>query len=317
MQTITIHEDDDGIRLDRWFKRHYPQITQGELQKMLRKKLVRLDGKRVETNAHVQAGQSLRLPDMDISAIEKKQAHTLSRKEEEVIQALRRAILYEDAGTLVLNKPSGLAVQGGSKVRESVDGVLDAFTDKQGRRPKLVHRLDRDTSGVLLLGKTPQSTAELTKAFRHKDAEKTYLALIKGVPSMDEGEINLPLAKDGAHKEKMVVDKEEGKHALTRYRLLERVAQNMAWVALYPLTGRTHQLRVHMAAIGHPIVADGKYGGSEAYVEGIAPHLHLHAWHIHIPGAAKLHPVDVWANLHGHMKETASMLDFHEREWRV
>lgn len=309
MKEITVSNEDDGIRLDRWFQRHFPALTHGELQKMLRKKLVRLDGGRAEAATRIAEGQVVRLPDIDESAPKRVYEDTprLTPQEMDAVSTLRQSVLYGDGDMVAFNKPSGLATQGGSKISVSVDGVLDAVLGGDVGQGRLVHRLDRDTSGVLLVACNVRAAAALTKAFREKTTEKTYLALVLGVPEMPEGEIRLPLAKHGVIKEKMQVDMEEGKPAITRYQVLESAGRKLSWVWLFPETGRTHQLRVHMAEIGHPIIGDGKYGGEEAFVEGIAPRLHLHALALTIPSVMG-RTLDVKAPLTGHMKETAKLL---------
>jgi 23S rRNA pseudouridine955/2504/2580 synthase len=212
---------------------------------------------------------------------------------------------------LVLNKPPGLATQGGTGTTEHVDGLLDGLWFEHDQRPKLVHRLDKDTSGVLLVARTSRAAASFSKSFSSRTARKIYWAIIVGVPSIEDGMIDLPLSKQpGTGGEKMHVDEENGAPSRTRYRVIDRAGNNAAWVELQPLTGRTHQLRVHMAAIGHPIVGDGKYGGREAFLTGtISRKMHLHARRLRVD-----HPdggqIDVRADLPQHFAESLKDLGF-------
>jgi 23S rRNA pseudouridine955/2504/2580 synthase len=225
-------------------------------------------------------------------------------------------VLTQDRAAIVLNKPPGLATQGGSGTKQHVDGLLDAFAEsKDAPRPRLVHRLDKDTSGVLLIARTPGSAAFFSRRFSGRSARKIYWALVVGVPSISDGYIELPLAKQpGTGGEKMHVDEENGQPARTRYRVLDRAGNRAAWVELHPLTGRTHQLRVHMAAIGHPIVGDGKYGGQDAFLTGtISRKMHLHARRLiidHPDGA----PLDVTAPLPEHFANSMEQLGFDEAD---
>lgn len=310
MKEITILPDDDGLRLDRWFRRYYPQVTQAELQKMLRKKLVRLDGARAESSARISTGQVIRMPELDAGEGRGKSAG-LRAVPDGMVEEIRRAILYQDANVIVLNKPMGLAVQGGSKVSISIDDISPYLVKKGEDTPRLVHRLDKDTSGVLMLAKSASAAAKLTEAFRHGGVRKLYLALVVGVPEVEQGEINAPLAKEGGRNERMIHAPETGKRAVTHYRVIDRVGSQYAWLALEPITGRTHQLRVHCAMIGHPMVGDGKYGGQDAFVDGmeLPEKLHLHAWRIMLE-REKGEMIDVQAPLPPHMKQSAKLLGF-------
>lgn len=222
-------------------------------------------------------------------------------------------VIHQDPAAFVLNKPPGLATQGGTKTTAHVDGLLDALQFDAEGRPKLVHRLDKDTSGALLVARTSRAAAFFSKAFSGRSAKKVYWALVVGVPSIDDGTINLPIAKQpGTGGEKMHVDEENGQPARSRYRVIERAGNRACWVELQPFTGRTHQLRVHMAAIGHPIVGDGKYGGPAAFLTGgISRKMHLHARRIrvdHPDGGA----IDVTAELPTHFAESLAGLGFDE-----
>jgi 23S rRNA pseudouridine955/2504/2580 synthase len=311
-----IAEDDDGIRLDRWFRRYYPALTHARLEKLLRKGEVRLDGKRAKAADRVIAGQTLRLPPQvihdRIEARPKTAPVQTSRK-------LEDTILYMDKHLFVLNKPAGLATQGGSGLKEHVDGMLDQLTYEKTIRPKLVHRLDRDTSGVLLIARTAQSAAGLSRALASRDASKIYWALVKGVPREKHGLIKGALAKEGARgkDERMAISEEDdAKFALTEYAVMGQAGQEFAWIAARPITGRTHQIRVHLASLGTPIVGDFKYGGVEAKGKGaIADKLHLHARSLDIarPDGGR---VAVTAPLPPHMLKSWALLGFDPEDKR-
>lgn len=286
VENHTVSDDEAGMRLDRWFKTRFPALGHGQLQKMLRKGQVRLDGRRVKANERVEVGQSIRVPPISDASPEKKplskqKPHHVSDDDREMIQ---NAVIYRDDSVIVLNKPPGLAVQGGSGTKRHLDGMLDVLASRKGDRPRLVHRLDKDTSGVLILAATAKAARFLTAAFRDKEVRKLYWALVNGVPKPLMGRIDLPLAKSTvgnrtSGREQMMPDIDDGKKALTHYAVQEHAGRVVSWVAMEPLTGRTHQLRVHMAEIGIPIIGDGKYGGELAYpsIEGISRSLHLHA----------------------------------------
>ena len=284
--TVQVNEDEAGVRLDRWFKRHYPALPQSRLQKLTRSGQVRIDGKRAKPADRLEAGQSVRVPPLGApnpeSAPKPRPKPAISEADAALI---RRSIIFEDDYALVLNKPEGLASQGGSGTTRHVDGLLAAMAG-DSEKPRLVHRLDRDTSGVLALGKTAASAAALAKAFRDRTARKVYWAIVAGLPNPLAGTIDLPLAKGGGKgHERMVWDNPDGDRAITDYAVLERAGRFAALVALLPLTGRTHQLRAHMAAIGHPILGDGKYGGQDAYLPGfeLPKAMLLHARSLDLP----------------------------------
>ena len=311
VRQFIVGADDDGIRLDRWFKRHLPQIGFATVSRWARTGQIRIDGARIKPDDRLVPGQTLRVPPGgDQHAGGPRPRRELSDEEMERADAM---ILTQDRAAIVLNKPPGLATQGGTGTREHVDGLLDAFA-ASGPRPRLVHRLDKDTSGVLLVARTPGSAAYFSKRFSGRSAKKVYWALVIGVPSIADGLIELPLAKQpGTGGEKMMVDEsEEGRAAKTRYRVVDRAGNSAAWVELQPFTGRTHQLRVHMAAIGHPIVGDGKYGGKDAVLTGsISRKMHLHARRLiidHPDGA----PLDVTAPLPAHFAASMAQLGFDE-----
>ena len=311
VRQFTVQPDDDGVRLDRWFKRHLPQVGFATVSRWARTGQLRVDGRRADPADRLATGQQLRVPP---GGARPTRSGPIRRAltEDQIERALAMAI-HQDRAAIVLNKPPGLATQGGSGATEHVDGLLDAFA-AEGPRPRLVHRLDKDTSGVLLIARTPGSAAFFAKRFAGRSARKVYWALVVGVPAPDEGLIELPLGKQpGTGGEKMMVDDSgEGRAARTRYRVIERAGNRAAWVELQPLTGRTHQLRVHMAAIGHPIVGDGKYGGQAAFLTGsISRKMHLHAHRLvidHPDGA----PLDIVAPLPEHFAASMAQLGFDE-----
>ncbi len=310
VRQFRVAEDDDGIRLDRWFKRNQPQISFNMVSRWARTGQIRLDGKRVSPGDHIHTGQTIRMPPADPKAGKgpKKEAAPLSADQ---IDYMRDMVIHRDDSAVVINKPPGLATQGGSKTNTHVDGMLDALRYERDTKPKLVHRLDKDTSGVLLLARSSGNAAFFSKRFSARNARKIYWALIKGVPEIADGVIELPLAKQpGSGGEKMVVDEENGRSAKTRYRVIERAGNRATWVELQPFTGRTHQLRVHMAAIGHPIIGDGKYGLKEAYLPGeVSRKMHLHARRLRLEHPDGV-PLDVKADLPPHFAETMEHLGF-------
>ena len=313
VRQFTVQKDDDGVRLDRWFKRHLPQVGFATVSRWARTGQIRVDGKRADPADRLVAGQTLRVPPG--GATPEKGPRKRRELTEAQIEMAEAMVITQDRAAIVINKPPGLATQGGSGTHEHVDGLLDAFA-AEGPRPRLVHRLDKDTSGVLLIARTPGSAAFFSKRFSGRSARKIYWALIVGVPSIEDGLIELPLSKQpGTGGEKMMVDESgEGQPARTRYRVIDRAGDRACWVELQPLTGRTHQLRVHMAAIGHPIVGDGKYGGQEAFLSGsISRKMHLHARRLiidHPDGA----PLDVVATLPAHFAASMESLGFDEAD---
>ena len=317
VRQFTVQHDDDGVRLDRWFKRHLPQIGFAMISRWARTGQIRVDGKRADPADRLSAGQVVRVPPGGDAPAKGGPKPRRELSDEEIAKA-EAMVITQDRAAIVLNKPPGLATQGGSGMKEHVDGLLDAFAH-DGPRPRLVHRLDKDTSGVLLIARTPGSAAFFSKRFSGRTARKIYWAIITGVPDVADGLIDLPLAKQpGTGGEKMMVDKSgEGQPARTRYRVLDRAGNRACWVELQPLTGRTHQLRVHMAAIGHPIVGDGKYGGPDAFLSGsISRKMHLHARRLIID-----HPdgdvIDVRAELPEHFANTMAGLGFDEEDGAV
>lgn len=314
VRQFTVGSDDDGVRLDRWFKRHLPQVGFATVSRWARTGQIRVDGKRVDVADRLATGQVLRVPPGGEAKPGGRSPRPRRELTEEEYALADSMVLTQDRAAIVLNKPPGLATQGGIGMKQHVDGLLDAYM-QDGPRPRLIHRLDKDTSGVLLVARTPGSAAFFSKRFSGRSARKIYWALVVGVPSVDDGIIELPLAKQpGTGGEKMQVDEENGKPSRTRYRVLDRAGNRAAWVELHPLTGRTHQLRVHMAAIGHPIVGDGKYGGQDAFLTGtISRKMHLHARRLiidHPDGA----PLDVTAPLPEHFAQSMEQLGFDEAD---
>ena len=319
VQQLTIAENDSDQRLDRWFKKHFPEINHGRLEKLLRTGQIRLDGKRAKASDRVEIGQTVRVP--PIAPAQEADAPQGSRASapkpkpvsERDAKMLHDAVLYKDADVLVINKPAGLAVQGGTGLDKNLDAMLDSLRFDAAERPRLVHRLDKDTSGVLVLARSGKAARELAEAFRDKSAQKIYWAVVVGIPSPERGTIDAPLSKHAEHGfgERVGIDEEEGRHAVTRYALVERAGNRAAWLALMPETGRTHQLRAHCVILGTPILGDGKYGGAEAQLtrENLSRKLHLHARSIRIP-----HPKKGWisaeAPLPPHMQATWKFFGF-------
>ncbi len=313
VRQFTVGADDDGIRLDRWFKRHLADVSFNLVSRWARTGQIRVDGARATPGDRLAEGQVIRVPPAEPAkaaspAKPKRERPVLS---DEQLDYARSMVIHQDAQALVINKPPGLATQGGTKTTEHVDGLLDALQFEAEGRPKLVHRLDKDTSGALLLARSARAAAFFAKHFSGRSARKLYWALVVGVPEVEDGFIDLAIAKQpGTGGEKMHVDEKEGQPARTRYRVIEQAGNRTAWVELQPHTGRTHQLRVHMAAIGHPIVGDGKYGMQEAFLTGgISRKMHLHARRIRIdhPDGGK---IDVTAELPQHFTESMAMLGF-------
>ena len=315
-RSVAVADTDGDIRLDRWFKRHFPTLTHGHLEKLLRTGQVRLDGKRAQASDRVQPGQTVRVPPLDNLAPSRAAAPAPPRPEE--AKALQDVVLYRDADVIALNKPAGLAVQGGTGVERHLDGLLDALRFDAAERPRLVHRLDRDTSGVLVLARSARAAAELAAAFRGKTTRKIYWAGVVGLPKPREGKIDLPLAKlQGRLGERVMPDEDDGKPAITRYQVVSHAGDKLSWLALMPITGRTHQLRAHCVALGTPILGDGKYGGRASRPEGVPEprKLHLHARTLILPrpdGSV----LKLTAPLPSHMKATWRFLGFEESEGR-
>ncbi len=281
--TVTVGPEDGTLRLDRWFRRHYPGLGHGRLEKLLRTGQVRVDGRRARAGDRVSPGQSIRVPPLPETPAPSRPGPRARPQDE---AALRSRVIHRDDDAIVIDKPAGLAVQGGSRTGRHVDLLLDGLRFGAAERPRLVHRLDKDTSGVLLLARHAAAAAFFTRAFRDKATRKIYWALVVGRPELARGRIDLALAKRGRPGgERVRPDAEGGKDAVTYYAVIDAAGSRASWLALLPLTGRTHQLRAHCAAIGTPILGDGKYGGAAAFLPGgaAAAQLHLHARTLEIP----------------------------------
>src|SRR4051812_36799699 len=288
-----------------------PEASFNIVSRWARTGQLRVDGKKATPGDRIEAGQEIRVPPADLapSRTARPQVKRDPLTEDEA-QFVRDMVIYQDANAFVFNKPPGLATQGGTKTHNHLDRLLDGLADERGR-PKLVHRLDKDTSGALLVARSARAAGHFAKAFSGRTARKVYWALVVGVPDRDEGLIDAPLAKQpGTGGEKMHISEEHGLPAKTKWRTVEHAGNRTAWIELQPLTGRTHQLRAHMAAIGHPIVGDAKYGGPDAFLTGgISRKLHLHARRIRIdaPGGGM---IDVTAELPPHFAESLATLGF-------
>ena len=273
IKIIKITSEDDGIRLNRWFLREYPALSLSRLQKLLRTKQIKVDGKRAETSTRLVVGQELRLPPLDNEKAVPAEKNISSRD----IDYILSMIIYKDKNIIVLNKPSGLAVQGGTNTTKHIDGFLEALKFENAEKPRLVHRIDKETSGLLVLARNRKVAELLTKAFREHNLQKTYLALVRGCPNNFSDVINLPLEKIGERVQ--VIN--SGKKAVTEYKVLDNAGKKYALIEAKPLTGRTHQIRAHLEALGTPILGDDKYFGTERYrLAEVSDKLYLHAYKI-------------------------------------
>ncbi len=315
LETVTVAPADGEIRLDRWFRRHYPDLAHGRLEKLLRTGQIRVDGRRAKSGDRVSPGQAIRVPPLGASPGEAPGPRQSPRARPQDEALLRDLVIHRDDHAIVLNKPAGLAVQGGTDTTRHVDGLLDGLRFGNEDRPRLVHRLDKDTSGVLLIARTAAAAAFFTRAFRDRTTRKTYWAIVAGLPEMRRGKIDLSLAKGvlhaGARGRERVHADEDGKDAVTYYTVVDSAGDRASWLALLPLTGRTHQLRAHCAAIGTPILGDGKYGGAAAQIPGggAARGLHLHARALEIPHPAGF-TLKVTAPLPAHMRQMWEFFGF-------
>jgi len=320
--TAAVTDDEADIRLDRWLRRHFPDITQGVIQKLCRTGQIRVDGKRVEAATRLAPGQMLRIPPLPQAVPGRPEAKPVVPLDPALVRDAERMVIYQDDQVIVLDKPAGLPTQGGPGISRHVDMMLPALQGDYDHRPRLVHRLDRDTSGVLVVARTPGVAAKLAAAFRSRSVQKLYWAVVVGRPVPTEGRIELELVKvDGFRGERTAVagpyDKDTA-HAITDFATIDHAARKLAWLELHPLTGRTHQLRVSCAAIGAPILGDKPYGrertgheggGHTALVDGLGEQLHLHARQLSFP-----HPhggtLTVEAELPAHMAATFRTLGF-------
>ncbi len=311
VQTVTVGTDESGMRVDRFLEARFPGLSFSHIQRIVRKGELRIDGKRADSKDRLAEGQSVRIPPLKLAA--PKAVGALTEAQQKTRDALVAMTLFEDDDVLVLNKPAGLAVQGGSGTTRHVDQMLEVLRDAKGQRPRLVHRLDKETAGCLLIAKTRFAASMLTGAFRSRSARKIYWALVAGVPKPKQGRISTFLAKEEREDDSVMRIAEHGdegaSHAVTYYAVVETSAQKLAWVSLKPVTGRTHQLRAHMAHIGHPIVGDPKYFNIENWQlpGGVQNRLHLLARRIVIP-----HPrggyIDATAPLPPHMLQSWNLL---------
>lgn len=315
LENIVISDSDDGQRLDRWLKKHFPVVTFGQMQKILRTGQIRIDGKRVKGEHRLVAGQVLRVPPQLRLPQDEQAPRKLSEKDAAYIQSL---LIYRDDHIIAINKPAGLATQGGSKITRHVDGMLDGLKFGNEEKPHLVHRLDKDTSGVLLLARTPAMARELGALFQGRDIRKYYWAITVPAPEEASGRIRSTIAKvEGRGGERMMaVDDDSGKMALTYYQVIDQLGDQVAWVAFWPRTGRTHQIRVHAAQIGCPLLGDEKYADWDAepaeIFEGLdmAEHLHLHARRIIFDHPRTGKTIDITAPVGPVMKKTFVHLGF-------
>lgn len=311
VQTVVVTADENNMRVDRFLEHRFPGLSFSHIQRIVRKGELRINGKRADSKDRIEEGQSIRIPPLQLDT--PKVGGTLSEAANKTLEALRAMIIFEDADVMVLNKPAGLAVQGGSGLSNHVDQMLEVMRDSKGQKPRLVHRLDRETAGCLLIAKTRFAATALTGAFRHRSARKIYWALVAGVPKPKQGRISTYLAKDESEDDsimRVAAHGDEGAaHAVTYYAVVEASAQKLCWVSLKPVTGRTHQLRAHMAHIDHAIVGDPKYFNKENWElpGGMQKRLHLLARRIVIP-----HPrggfIDVTAPLPPHMLQSWNLL---------
>lgn len=355
MSGVTTREvtaDEAGMRLDRWFKTHYPELSFGHLQKLLRTGQVRVAGGRAKADTRIEPGQVIRIPPLERAdtvatireagapargavpgepkaraprtgaaaaddRLDRPVSFKQSLRQGDDAAFLKSITLYEDKDLMVLNKPHGLAVQGGSGTTRHIDGLLEALRDKDGVKPRLVHRLDKDTAGCLIVAKSRLAAATLAKTFRSRAARKIYWALVPGVPRVRQGRVSTWLAKgtDERGDQKMQIAKhgdDGADHALTYYAVVDTAGQKLTWLSLKPVTGRMHQLRVHTAEIGHPIVGDPKYFDKENWQlpGGLQNRLHLLARRIQFPHPRDGRTIDVTAPLPPHMQQSWNLLGF-------
>lgn len=317
VEQMIVDADEAGMRVDRWFKAHYPGLGFGALQKLLRSGQIRIDGGRVKTDARLNAGQSIRVPPLATGERSKRAGLTPKMMQgQQDGDLLSKMLIFENEHVFVFNKPSGLAVQGGSGINRHVDDMLEAWRNKKGEKPRLVHRLDRDTSGVLVVARSRSAAKHLAEAFRRRTTSKTYWALVKGTPHKLSGRISNYLLKekteDGDRMRVVAHGTKDADHAISSYRVIETAARRLAWLEMQPETGRTHQLRVHAAELDCPIIGDPKYFEADQnwdFPGGLQNRLHLHARRIAIPmtGGQK---IDVRAELPPHMVQAWNLLGF-------
>ena len=313
LQTFTVTRQESDMRLDRWFKQHFPSLPHGKLEKHLRNKDIKLDNHKVKSSHRLLPGQIITLNQYVDSTTESTKKQSISYITDKDKKRILSATLYEDENIWVINKPYGLAVQDGTKTCVSVDSIVTSMANTPETRPKLTHRIDKHTSGILVLAKHREAAQQLTLAFKTKQTQKHYIALVAGTPPQKQGSITLSLAKGSTGKhgiEKMLTATDEtGQKALTHYEVLDTTKHIASLVKLTPVTGRTHQLRIHMAALGHPIIGDGKYGGNQAFIEAISNKMHLHAYQITFPFNNKIY--NFTAPLSDHARSSIDFLGLH------
>jgi 23S rRNA pseudouridine955/2504/2580 synthase len=314
VETKRVGASEDGMRLDRWFKTHYAALPHSRLEKLLRTGQVRVDGARAKASTRLAEGQTIRVPPLPDVAPPPAPRHRLSKADRDFLASIT---LYEDDDLLVLNKPSGIAVQGGTKTPHHIDRLLEGLGDGPETRPRLVHRLDRDTSGVLVVAKRRSIAAKLGRAFQTRSVRKIYWALVHGVPKPPQGTIEAALVKAAGPEGDRVRkarpgEQDRAQSAVTHYAVVDRAGQTVSFVSLKPVTGRQHQLRAHMAILGHPILGDEKYRSSAELPEGIENKLHLHARRISFQHPSGEGVVDVTAPLPDHMRQSFALFGFQE-----
>lgn len=322
---ITVAKDDDEQRLDRWLKKNMPNLSYVLVQKLLRKGQIRIDGKRAKPDTRLKAGQEVKIPPSARQSLYKKAADQKAKITDKDRAFMRSLVIYEDKDVIALNKPYGLAVQGGTNTKRHIDALLEVFCDKEGVKPRLVHRLDKETSGVLLLARSAKVARILGKSFKHHDVRKIYWAVVSPAPEAYEGTINAPIVKSGGDYEKMEINDDEGKSAITEYALIENAGREAAFMAFWPRTGRTHQIRVHAAkALGCEIVGDRKYRrvkdeeskriDANLSEIDIASRMHLHSRRLILPHPLKAnHKIDITAPLPPDLVRSWKALGFNHK----
>ncbi len=310
VRTLKVKDDDDGQRLDRWLKKNVPELPFALAQKLIRKGAIRVDGKRGKTDTRLSSGQEIRLPPLEDKPEKQKRGYKVSPDDGAKLRAM---VIYDDGDVIALNKPSGIATQGGGGVEKHIDGMMELMANRKGVKPRLIHRLDRDTSGVLLLARSAEAVRRLGASFSGRHARKIYWAIVTPAPIQNDGTIKAPIGKaKGPHKDKMTVsDGEDSKTAVTDFVVIDRAGRDAAFVAFWPRTGRTHQIRVHAAEVLKcPILGDEKYGGAALEGMKMAARLHLHARRLMLAHPIKKETLDIMAPLPPELKQSWKQLGF-------